>query len=154
MKLLWSFLGLTEHTNSFLSTYPVVFSHLSLQPHPPCTKNQQCFTTAIIRSFSHFEKLELPQSMFCHLAFTRPRIANWLKIFNQATSTCCSDDNKEKLSASLRRDLASISCSDRKSAYSLRLVILVNISNDKSTNVRDNPRHVSTCFFLFDSFFL
>ena len=39
-------LGLTEHANIFLNTYPVVvFSHLSLQPLFPCTRSQQCFTT-------------------------------------------------------------------------------------------------------------
>ena len=30
----------------------VVFSHLSLQPLLPCTRNQQCFTTATIPSGS------------------------------------------------------------------------------------------------------
>ena len=59
-------LRLTEYANIFLNTYPVVvFSHLSLQPLFPCTKSQQCFTTATIRSFDHFEHVELPLSLYC-----------------------------------------------------------------------------------------
>ena len=59
-------LRLPEHTNIFLNIYPVVaFCHLSLQPLPPCTRSQQCFTTATIRSFVHFEHLELPLSLYC-----------------------------------------------------------------------------------------
>ena len=38
----------------------VVFSHLSLQPLLPCPRGQQCFTTATIQSFGHFQHLELP----------------------------------------------------------------------------------------------
>ena len=46
-------LRLTEHANIFLNTYPVVvFSDLSLQPLLPCTRSQQCFTTATIPSGS------------------------------------------------------------------------------------------------------
>ena len=64
-------LRLTEHANIFLNTYPiVVFSHLSLQPLFPCTRSQQCFTTATIRSFDHFEHLEFPLSLYCDMAFT------------------------------------------------------------------------------------
>ena len=60
-------LRLTEHANISLNTYPVVvFGHLSLQPLLPCTRSQQCFTTTTIRSFGHFEHLELPLSL-CHL---------------------------------------------------------------------------------------
>ena len=58
-------LRLTLHANIFLNTYPViVFSYLSLQPLFPCTRTQQCFTTATIRSFGHFEHLELPLSSY------------------------------------------------------------------------------------------
>ena len=64
-------LRLTEHANIFLNTYPVVvFSHLSLHPLFPCTSSQQYFTTATIRSFGHFEHLELPLS-YCDMIFTR-----------------------------------------------------------------------------------
>ena len=45
--------------------------HHSLQPLLPCTRSQQCFTTATIRSFGHFEHLELPLSLYCDVAFTR-----------------------------------------------------------------------------------
>ena len=41
----------------------VVFSHLSLQPLLPCTRSQQYFTTATMRSFDHFER-ELPLSLY------------------------------------------------------------------------------------------
>ena len=34
-------------------------------------------------------------------------MANWLKFFNQAASTRCSDDDKEKLSSNVRSELAS-----------------------------------------------
>ena len=84
LRLGWSFklrqlnqaititLRLTEHANIFLNTYPVVvFSHFSLRPLFPCTRRQQCFTTATIRSFSHFENLALPLSLYCDVAFTR-----------------------------------------------------------------------------------
>ena len=65
-------LRLTEHANIFLNINPVVFfSHPSLQPLFPCTRSQQCFTTAAIRSFGHFEHLELPLSLYCDMAFTR-----------------------------------------------------------------------------------
>ena len=65
-------LGLTEHVNIFLNTYSVVvFSYLYLQPLFPCTRRQQCFTTATILSFGHFEHLELPLSLYCDVAFTR-----------------------------------------------------------------------------------
>ena len=64
-------LQLTEHANIFLNTYPiVVISHLSLQLLP-CTRSQQCFTTATIRSFCYFEHVELPLSLYCDVAFTR-----------------------------------------------------------------------------------
>ena len=64
-------LRLTEHANIFLNTYPVVFfSHLSLQPLFPCTRSQQCFTTATIQFFGHFEHLELSMSLYCDVAFT------------------------------------------------------------------------------------
>ena len=46
-------LRLTEYANIFLNTCPVVvFSDLSLQPLLPCTRSQQCFTTATIPSSS------------------------------------------------------------------------------------------------------
>ena len=46
-------LQLTEHANILLNTYPVVvFSDFSLQPLIPCTRSQQCFTTAMIPSGS------------------------------------------------------------------------------------------------------
>ena len=62
----------TEHANIFLNTYPVVvFGHLSLQPLFPCTRSQQCFTTVTIRSFGHFEHLELPLLLYSDMAFTR-----------------------------------------------------------------------------------
>ena len=65
-------LRLTEHANIFLNTYAVVvLSHLSLQPLLPCTRSQQCFTTATIRSFGHLEHLELPLSLYCDVAFIR-----------------------------------------------------------------------------------
>ena len=65
-------LRLTKHANIFLNTYPVVvFSHLSLQSLLPCTRSQQCFTTATIRSFGHFEHFELPLWLYCDVAFTR-----------------------------------------------------------------------------------
>ena len=65
-------LRLTEHANIFLNTYAiVVFSHLSLEPLFPCTRSQQCFgATATIRSFGHFEHLELSLSLYCDVAFT------------------------------------------------------------------------------------
>ena len=64
-------LQLTYHANIFLNTYPVVvFSHLSLPPLLPCTRSQQFFTTATIRSFRHFVQLELPLSLYCDVAFT------------------------------------------------------------------------------------
>ena len=64
-------LRLTEHANSFLNTCPVVvFSHLSLQRLFSCIRSQQCFTTATIRLFGHFEHLELPLSLHCGMAFT------------------------------------------------------------------------------------
>ena len=64
-------LRLTGDANIFLNTYPViVFSHLSLKPLLLCTRSQQCFTTATIRSFGHFQHLELSLS-YCDMAFTR-----------------------------------------------------------------------------------
>ena len=72
IKLKQSTLRLTEHANIFLNTRPVVvFSYLSLQLFLPCTRSQQRFTTATIRSFGHFEHLELPLSLYCDVAFTR-----------------------------------------------------------------------------------
>ena len=44
------------------------------------------------------------------------QIANWLRIFNQAASTRCSGDNKEKLSTNVCSEYASDFCYDRKSA--------------------------------------
>ena len=65
-------LRLTLHANIFLNTYSVVvFSHLSLQPLFPCTRTQQCFITATIRSFGHFEHLELPLLLSCDVVLTR-----------------------------------------------------------------------------------
>ena len=64
-------LRLTEHANIFLNTYPVLFfSYLYLQLLFLCTRSQQCFTTATIRPFGHFEYLELPLSLYCDVAFT------------------------------------------------------------------------------------
>ena len=65
-------LQLTYHANIFLNTYSVVvFGYLSRQPLLPCTRSQQFFTTATIRSFGHFVQLELPRSLCCDVAFTR-----------------------------------------------------------------------------------
>ena len=47
------------------------------------------------------------------------RIANEFKIFNQAASTHCSDDNKEKMSKNIRSEYASDFCHDRKSALNV-----------------------------------
>ena len=59
-------LRLTEHDNIFLNTYQVVvFSYFYLQPLFPCTRSQQCFTTATIRSFDHFEHVEIQLSLYC-----------------------------------------------------------------------------------------
>ena len=99
-------LRLTEHANIFLNTYPVVFSHLSLQPLLPCTRSQQCFTTATNRLFGHFEHLELPLS-YCDVAFTQGK--------EQMVSTRCSGNNKEKLCTNIRK-YASDFCHDRKSS--------------------------------------
>ena len=64
-------LRLTEHANIFLNTCPVVvISHLFLQHLLPCTRSQQCFITATVRSFGHFEHVELPLSLYCDVAFT------------------------------------------------------------------------------------
>ena len=58
----------------FLNTYPaVVFSHLSLQPFLSCTRSQQCFTTAVIQSYDHFEHFQLPLSLYYDVSFTSPR---------------------------------------------------------------------------------
>ena len=55
---------ITEHANIFFSTYQeLVFSHLSLYLLLPCTKGQQCFTTATIQSFGHFEQFKLQQTV-------------------------------------------------------------------------------------------
>ena len=43
------------------------------------------------------------------------RIANWLKILNQAASTRCSGDNKEKLPTNIRSEYANDFCHDRRS---------------------------------------
>ena len=65
-------LRLTEHANIYLNACPViVFSHLPMQSLFSCTRSQQCFTTATIRSFSHFEHFKLPLSLYCDVAFTR-----------------------------------------------------------------------------------
>ena len=106
-------LQLTEHANIFLCTYlVVVFDHLSLQPLLPYTRSQQCFPIATVRTCGHFEKFELPLS---HCIYSL-RIANYLTIFNQAASNRRSDNNKEKLSASIRSELASDFCRERKFA--------------------------------------
>ena len=65
-------LRLTEHANIFLNTYPVVvFSDLSLQPLLPCTRSQQCFTTATIPSGSAILNTRTATLLHCDLAFTR-----------------------------------------------------------------------------------
>ena len=97
-------LRLTEHANIFLNTYPVeVFSHLSLQPLLLCTRSQQCSPTATVRSFGHFEHLELPLSSIVtwHLLDANSKL---VKILNQAASTRCSGDNKEKLSTNIHSE--------------------------------------------------
>ena len=67
-----STLRLTEHSNIFLNTYPVVvFSHLSLQPLRLCTRSQQCFTTATIPSGSAILNISNYTSLYCVVAFTR-----------------------------------------------------------------------------------
>ena len=107
----------TKHANNFFNTYPiVVFSHLSLKPLLPCTRSQQWFTTATIRSLGHLKTsativVVLPSGIYSL------RIANWLKFFNQAASTRCSGDNKEKLSTSIRSEHASYFCHDKKFAF-------------------------------------
>ena len=111
-------LRLTLHANIFLNTHPVVvFSYLSLQPLFLCTKTQQCFTTATFRSFGHFEHLELPLSLYfdVHSLTANSKL---VENFNQAASTRCSGDNKEKLSRNIRSEYASDFCHDRKSAFS------------------------------------
>ena len=81
-------------------------SHLSLQPLFPCIRRQQCFTTVTIRSFDHFEHLELLLSLYCIVlsVYYSLRIANYMKIFNQAASTRCSVDNKENLYTNIRSE--------------------------------------------------
>ena len=89
----------------------------ALQPLLPCTRCQQCFTTATIPSSSAILNISN-----CHvvvlwrawhlLAANR----DWMKILNQAASTRCGAGNKEKLSASTRSWLASGFCHDRKFA--------------------------------------
>ena len=65
-------LRLTEHANIFLNTYPVVvFSDLSLQPPLPCTRSQQCFTTATIPSCSAILNISNCHVVVCDVAFTR-----------------------------------------------------------------------------------
>ena len=78
-------LRLTEHANIFLNTYPVaVISHLSLQLLFPYTRSQKCFTTTTIRSFSHFEHVQLPLSLYCDTrGIYSLQTANQLKILNQ-----------------------------------------------------------------------
>ena len=70
-KAITNTLQLTEHANIVLNTCPVVvISHLSLQPLLLCTRRQKCLTIATIRSFDHFEHVELPLSLDCDVAFT------------------------------------------------------------------------------------
>ena len=96
-------LRLTEDANIFLTTYPVVvFSHLSLQPLLPCTKSQQCFTTAIIPSGPAILNISNYHVVVLRRGIYSLRIANLLKILNQAASTRCGAGNKKKLSASTR----------------------------------------------------
>ena len=65
-------LRLTEHVNIFLNTYPVVvFSDLSVQPLLPCTRSQQCFTTATIPSGSAILNTRTATLLYCDVAFTR-----------------------------------------------------------------------------------
>ena len=78
----------------------------SLQPLFPCIRGQQCFTTVTIRSFDHFEHLELLSSLYCIVlsVYYSLQIANYMKIFNQAASTRCSVDNKKNLSTNIRSE--------------------------------------------------
>ena len=52
------------------------------------------------------------------------RIANWLKILNQAVSIRCSGDNKETLSTKIRSEYASDFCHDRESALTRKQNLL------------------------------
>ena len=101
----------TYHANIFLNTYPVVvFSHRSMQPLLPCARSQQFFPSATIRSFGHFVQ-------HCHCIVTWHLFAansKLVEFLNQAASTRCCVDNKEKLSTNIRSEYASDFCHDRK----------------------------------------
>ena len=74
------------------------------------------FTTAIIRSFRHFEHLELLLSLYCdvwHLLAVNSNLAGNFQPSSE--STRCSGD-KEK-SINIRSEYASDFCHDRKSAF-------------------------------------
>ena len=89
----------------------VVFSHhLPLQPLLPRTRSQQSDHLATLNILATIVVVLL------HGIYSL-QIANSLKNFNQAVSTRCSIDNKEKLSANIRREYASDFCHDRKSAF-------------------------------------
>ena len=89
--------------------------------------SQEIFANDILIALKPY--LEHNRSMFCGCYdYMKTRLQ--LKILNQAASTRCSGDNKEKLSANIRREYASDFCHDRISAlinyilYEIALVLL------------------------------
>ena len=109
-------LRLTLHANIVLYTYPVVvFGHLSLQRLFPCTRSQQCFTTADIRLLAILNIL----NYHCRCIVTWHLLAANSKLVENFQPSSNSVDNKEKLSTNIRSEYASDFCHDRKSALNL-----------------------------------
>ena len=64
-----------------------------------------------------------------------PRTAKELSIFNWAANTCCSSDNKAKLSTSIRTELARDFCHDRKSPFTVIHTSLLKSSGSYSPSI-------------------
>ena len=73
-------------------------------------------------------------------------VTNQLKIFNQAASTRCFDDNKEKLSTDIRSEYESDFCHDRKLAFRHLLSCDTIVSDYFETNTEYLPQYPSDHF--------
>ena len=115
MKLFRSFHNLLD--TPIFSPAPI-FSHLSRQLLFPCTRSQQCFTTATIRSFDLFEEVELPLSAYCLVALLLAN-SKLAENFQPSNEVLAAVMITKKLSTSIRSELASHFYHDKKSTFRL-----------------------------------
>ena len=96
---------ITDHTNTFFSTYPrAVFSHLSPQLLLSCTRGQQCSPlqpsdrSAILKHLNYHCR----RNSSWHLLAANSKLVENIQ---PRASTHCSGDNKEKLYTRIRRGM-------------------------------------------------